>query len=122
MQGNCAEEPKPSSWNLSGEELVTRSPVQCVLVTDIALLKSTAENFWLHNLFIRHQVSGREGSAAPRLLSVKSPAEGLWMTHVTAQGQGIYEQQNGEGCKFVDAERPVYMEGMRQSSTTARYP
>lgn len=100
-----------SSLKIEGESLAVRAPNQCVLVTDLPLLGSTAEHLWLHNLLIRHQVSDREGSAAPTMLAVQGAAEGLWLTHVTVQGQGNYDSELQEGCMALLAEQPVYMEG-----------
>jgi hypothetical protein len=111
-QGNCAEEPNVGPWQLAGATLAQRSPGQCVLVTDVPLLSSTAENLWLHNLLIRHQVSERPNASSPTMVTVdgQDPAA-LWLTHVTFQGQGMYSEDNEEGCMALYAENPVYMEG-----------
>jgi hypothetical protein len=83
-----------------------------VLLTDAPLLASTAGNLWLHNLLLRHQGSERGNAAPPTMVAVggAGPAA-LWLTHVTFQGQGTYEENNAKGCKALRAEHPVYMEG-----------
>jgi hypothetical protein len=83
MQGNCSSEPS-GSFNISGTDIEMRSPGQCVLITDVRLLR--AQQFlWLDNLYIRHRATERTDDSS--LLDCLGSSCNMWITTVTIQGE-----------------------------------
>jgi hypothetical protein len=83
MQGNCSAEPSAAALGISGPNLVARKPGQCVLVTDVRLMKLD-QNLWIDNVYIRHQTTNVTDT--PNLVHCWGSYCNLWLTSVTVQG------------------------------------
>jgi hypothetical protein len=90
MQGNCSSEPSTLALGLSGRDLATRTPGQCILVTDQALLRLDRQNLWLHSLHIPFRTNGQAYSCCDSMLlyATGTGTANLWLTSVTLQGEG----------------------------------
>jgi hypothetical protein len=85
LQGNCTLDPVTMDLSLTGPaELVSRSPQQCILVTDIQVL-SAQQSLWLNNLYIRFSATNRTQETF--LLDCLGSNCNLWLNSITLQGQ-----------------------------------
>jgi hypothetical protein len=89
MQGNCNSEPSASALGISDRRLEPRTPGQCVLVTDQALMSLSQQNLWLDRLYIRHRETENVDTCCDTdLLHVSgNGTTNLWLTSVTLQGE-----------------------------------
>lgn len=90
-QGRCEAEPSASFISrLSGEDLLTVKPNQCVIISSQAVLPLAEGQVWLDNVYFRFSTSsiGEQTVAAtpPAPLHLHS-GEG-YITNVTIQGDG----------------------------------
>jgi hypothetical protein len=87
LQGNCTSGPVPVDLGLSGPGyLVSRTPQQCLLVTDIRFLRAE-QNLWLDNIYIRYKASNRTRESS--LVDCIGGSCNLWLTSVTLQGYKV---------------------------------
>jgi hypothetical protein len=113
IQGNCSSEPSFLALGLSGGGLPTRTPGQCVLVTDQALMKLHRQNLWLDSLHIQFVGSSHAYSCCNSVLLHVSGAgtANLWLTTVTLQGEGgAFSSSYYAGAIEVDGAQ-LYAEG-----------
>jgi hypothetical protein len=91
MQGSCSSEPSALALGLQGRELALRTPGQCVLVTDKALMTLDQQNLWLDSLYIQYRSFVNTSiCCSTHLLHIYGmEAASLWLTSVTLHGELI---------------------------------
>lgn len=106
MQGNCSEAPPQSLLNRLGG-LVSLRPLraqQCIIVTDMDLLRVQYGPLWLDNLYVRLRRSSRD--ERPQLIEAEFDGK-AYLTRVTIQGDG----DTTKPCQAAKASASMLIQG-----------
>lgn len=82
-----------------------RSPQQCVILTDMDLLRVQYGPMWLDNLYIRLRRAGRDDM--PQLIEAQHDGT-AYLTHMTLQGDGDFSKP----CQAAQASAGMLMQGL----------
>ena len=87
MQGNCTGDPPQAFLNSLGGvvALRPRATQQCVILTDMDLLRIQYGPMWLDNLYVRLRRSARDDQ--PQLIESEFDGQ-AYLTRMTIQGDG----------------------------------
>lgn len=105
MQGACQKEPSSAFENsIGGTPLRERKSSQCILITDMDLLRVQSGPMWLDNIYVRLKRSGRDEQ--PLLIETVQQGR-AYLTNVTLQGDG----DQFLSCQAVKASAGALIQG-----------
>jgi hypothetical protein len=107
VQGNCTDDPPLALLKRLGEQAPLRPRLknQCLILTDMNLVRIQYGPMWLDNLYVRLLRSDR--AAEPKLIETEFDGR-AYLTRMTLQGDGDPSQP----CQAVEASSSLLIEGV----------